>query len=249
VVILSLLKTQAVVLKSINLGESDKIITIFTDKLGKVDVVAHGARKPKNKFMASTQMFCYGEYVIYRGKNLYTLNESQIIESFQKIIMDLDKLSYASYFAELIDILNEKESRNTSMLALLLKTLYILLHDEVYLPLLKVVVDFKAISLAGYLPQVFSCVKCKSKDNLIYFSIKDGGVVCSKCNLDDSLYKIDTEALYFLQILKNIKLENLRDIKYNERTLCYIQNTILQYIKFYTNKEFKSINLLKKLNY
>ena len=100
---MSLIKTQGIVLKEMNLAENDKIITILTDKLGKIDTVVHGAKSHKSKFMASTQPFCYGEYIFFSGKSMYTLSESNINESFQAILMDFDKLLYGSYMLELID--------------------------------------------------------------------------------------------------------------------------------------------------
>lgn len=245
---MSLKKVQGVVLKAINLGESDKIITIYTDSIGKVDVVAHGARKTKSRIMASTQPFCYGEYVLYRGKNLFTLSQSSIIESFQSILMDLDKLAYGSYFLELIDNLNEKEFRNVSMLALLLKTLYILINDNVNLELLRLTLNFKAIALSGYLPQLNFCQNCNTKiGDSAYFSIEDGGLKCNKCGSIYKNYELSKSHIQFLHILKNIKLENLRDIKYDEKVIEFLQIILDNYIKYYTGREFHSIGLIKKI--
>lgn len=245
--VLSLTKVQAIVLKSINLGESDKIITIFSDTLGKIDVVVHGARKHKSKFMASTQPFCYGEYMVFKGKGMYTLNESLIQDSFQRVLMDLEKLAYGSYFLEIIDNLTEKESRNVTFLALILKVFYIMLHDDVKLPLLRVATEFKAISIAGYMPQVFTCVKCKEKISYGYFSLKEGGLTCFNCKGSNNIYGVDEEAVQFLQMLRNIKLEDLRNIKYDEKKLSYIQGIISKYMEYHIGKEFKSLSLLNQL--
>lgn len=245
---MSLVKVQGVVLKNINLGESDKIITIFTDKLGKIDAAAHGARKPKSKLMASTQPFCYAEYILYSGKNLYTISQSSIIESFQSLLMDLDKLAYGSYFLELIDSLNEKEEKNVSMLALLLKIFYILTNDDVDLELLKLTVDFKAISLSGYMPQISYCTRCKSKIyDKAYFDIGDGGLKCINCGNINKDYEISQPVIQFLHILKNIKLENLRDIKYDKKVVEILSRIISDYIKFYTLRDYQSMKLIRKL--
>lgn len=246
--ILSLINVQGVVLKYIKLGESDKIITILSDKLGKIDVVSHGARKTKSKFMASTQPFCYGEYQIYKGKSLYTLSQSSIINSFQSIIMDLDKLSYGVYFLELIDNLTENETKSVSMLALLLKTLYILTHDDINLKLLRLTFDFKAISIAGYMPQISKCLKCGDKIFEGYFSIIDGGIVCRNCKDNKYNYGINKETMNYLHIIKNIKLEDLRNIKYDEKTIDYLQNIMTRYIFYQTEKELKSVSLMNKIN-
>ena len=174
---MSYIKTQGIVLKNINLGESDKIITLLSDKLGKIDAVAHGSRKSNSSLMASTQPFCYGEYMLYKGKSLYTLNQSSIIESFQQILLDFQKLMYGTYYLELVDNLLMKDIKNITMLALLIKTLYILINGDIDNELLKTAVNFKAISISGYMPEINCCVKCGDIVKKGYFSIKDGGIV------------------------------------------------------------------------
>lgn len=244
---MSFVKVQGVVIRSRNINESDKIITLFSDKLGKIDIVANGCRKPKSRFMASSQMFCYGEYVISMGKNLHTLRECNIIESFQKIILNLDTLAYGSYFLELIDNLIERDMKNVHILALTLKTLYILLHGEVSLPLLRVIFDFKAISLAGYMPQVFRCVSCRDSSGPFVFSAPSGGILCSKCNNKQEI-PLNKKELKFLQEIKNIKLDELQKINVDIETLTSVQNIITFYIRNYIEREFKSLQLLKVLS-
>lgn len=245
---MSLIKVQGVIIKSINISESDKIVTLFSDKLGKIDAVVHGARRSRSKFLSSTQPFCYCDYVVYKGKNLYTINQSSIIESFQSILMNLDKLAYGSYFLELVDNITEKEMKYVSILAMLLKTLYILVHGDVELELLRLTVSFKAISLAGYMPRLKGCVKCGSKMDYGVFSIKEGGILCSKCSIDgEYVYELNRETLHFLHTLKNIKLEDLRYIKYERKMVEYLQNILTKYIMYYTEKDFKSISLINTI--
>lgn len=245
---MSLVKLQGIVLKSINLGESDKIVTIFSDKLGKIDVVAHGARRPKSKFMASIQPFCYGEYMVYKGKSLYTLSQSSIVESFQGILLNLDKVSYGSYFLELLDIFTENENRNISALGLILKTLYILNHGDVNLKLLRLIYDFKLVSVSGYMPQIKHCNICKSNLDFGYFSIRDGGIICSKCKDNAFLFGVNKEVIQFLHVLRNIKLEDLRNINYDDRIIDYVQNMLHKYITYYGEREIKSLTLINELN-
>ncbi|MEF9951680.1 MAG: DNA repair protein RecO [Clostridium sp.] len=240
-------KVQGVVLSSRNLNDSDKIITLLSDKYGKIDIVANGCRRPKSRFMSSVQMFCYGEYVITSGKNLYTLKESSIIESFQGLILDLDTLSYGSYFLELIDSLVEKDMKNVHLLALTLKTLYILLHSKDKLPLLKVVFDFKAISIAGYMPEITKCVSCCDKDGPFVFSSSQGGIVCKKCNTINEV-ELTYNEISFLRSIKNIKLEDLSKLSASKETIDNVSRIITFYIHSHIEKEFKSLQLIKVLS-
>lgn len=239
-------KVQGLVIKSINIGESDKILTILCDKLGKIDAVAHNCRRPKNKLMAVSQLFCFGEYILYKGRNLYTISDASINESFQKILFDYNKIVYASYFAELIDYIAPYEMKNVKILSLFVKTLFLLSEDEnVDMKLLRFAVDFKAISIAGYMPNIKCCTKCSKIITSGYFSIEDGGIICSNCEKNYNSYEINKENLEFLHAIKNIKLENLRNINYKPDMLKYLQNIITNYIEYSLERKFKSLNMFK----
>jgi DNA repair protein RecO (recombination protein O) len=243
-----MVRLQGVVLKSMDLGENDKIVTIFTDKLGKIDAVAHGVRKAKSKQASSILPFCYGEYVVYKGQSLYTISQTEIRESFQEIIMDLDYVSYGSYFLELFDVLNEKECPNVSMLSLLLKTLYVMVNSEVKLPLLRLVVDFKAVSIAGYLPRVGICGGCRERTAAGYFSIENGGIYCSRCRPQSFCYNINEENMELLVAIKNIKFEKITNIIYKQENIEYLQNIMTHYIMYHTDRELKSIGFINQIN-
>lgn len=247
-IILSLINLQGVVLKEMPLAETDKIITLFTDKLGKIDVVAHGARRPKSPIASSTLPFCYSRYLVYKGKNLYTLNQSSIIESFQKIIMDLDRLAYGSYILELIDVLNEKEVKNVYMLGLLLKSLYMLYNDDTNLDVLKLTFEYKALCFAGYQPIVNQCIKCRTKKNLRYFNIAEGGILCTDCvaKYSNNILLSDEEVIFLNQI-RNIKIEDLRNIKYDSSSLERLTSLMEDYFKHHIDREIKSLYLIKDL--
>ncbi|EPS48502.1 DNA repair protein RecO [Clostridium botulinum CFSAN002367] len=66
-------------------------------------------QKNRSKYLSNTSPFCYGEYVLYKGKSLFNLSEVQLIDSFQDFLRDLDTLTYGSYFCELIDICTEEK--------------------------------------------------------------------------------------------------------------------------------------------
>jgi DNA repair protein RecO (recombination protein O) len=118
---------------------------------------------------------------------------------------------------------------------------------EVKLPLLRVAVDFKAISLCGYMPQVVTCLKCKQQNKTGFFGISEGGIICSDCKSNGIGYSINEETMKFLHILRNIKLENLTNINYEEKTVEYVQHIMTEYIVFRTNREFKSVGLINSI--
>ncbi|MDU2157917.1 DNA repair protein RecO, partial [Clostridium sp.] len=111
-VFLSLHKVNAVVIKTKEFKENDKLVWLYTNNLGKITAIAKGARKSKSKLLSLTLPLCYGEYVLFKGKSLFNLQEGKITNSFQGLLDNLDKLTYSSYICELIDICVEEGEVN-----------------------------------------------------------------------------------------------------------------------------------------
>lgn len=244
-----LIKTQGIVMKHINLGEADKIITLFTDKLGKVQVVAHGARKPRSKLMSSAQVFCYGEYVLYKGKSLYTIDQSEIIESFQGLTEDLYALTYVSYMIELVDVLTMNDEENVELFGLLLKSMYLMEDDTIDKELLTRIFELKSMAISGYMPELSMCGSCGSgniKDNV--FSVRLGGLLCPNCrNKDVYGVKLDASTLSVMKYFLKNSIEKIRTVKAAQQNKNELKKLLKSYIGFYLEKEFKSLDFLNDI--
>ena len=104
---MALYRTKGIVLRSINLSETDKLVTFMTEHYGKVKCVAKAARKIKSRFVGSLEPMSY-IYLIYFGKEnqqLHRLNHADIIQSFQTVREDFQKLYTGIYMNELVDVM------------------------------------------------------------------------------------------------------------------------------------------------
>jgi DNA repair protein RecO (recombination protein O) len=124
-------KTQGIVLKYTNLGEADKILTILTRSKGKIKAVAKGSRKPKSSLLASSELFAFSEFVLYKGSNLYHISQAETRETFYNLRNDLLRLSYGVFFVEMADSVSEEELYNERLFLLLAKVLYYLAEGEI----------------------------------------------------------------------------------------------------------------------
>lgn len=244
--IVPLVKTQGIVLKVVNMGEADKIITLFTDSLGKISAIAHGARKPKSKFMSSTQVFAYCEYVLYTGKNLYTVNQSEIIESFSSCLDDLYSLTYCSYMLELTDALTQNGESNTELFMLLLKCMYLMNLDDLDRELLVRAFELKAVSISGYMPSLDRCSVCGENGNFNRFSIKLGGVICDRClESDRSSMAVHPASINVMKYLLNVDIEKVRKIKVPADVKKEMKKILKNYIEYYLERNFRSLDFLE----
>ena len=135
--------------------------------------------------MAATQFLCFGEYLLYKSSNSYSINSCETIELFYNIRTDLDKLNYASHITKIINDVTTENQNTYKVLQLYLNTLYMISETEKNLSLINSVFTLRLLSIIGYRPVVEECKNCKTKENLNYFSFKDSGIKCNVCSKQD----------------------------------------------------------------
>ena len=182
-------KVNGVVIAENNMGDFDKMLTILTPNLGKISCSAKGARRPKSQLMSGTQLMCFGEYMLFKGSDTYTLNSCETIELFYNIRTDLDKLTYAMYITKIVSDVTMENQNSFNTLKLYLNTLYMISETDKDLDFITSVFKLRILKILGFTPNTRECVGCKSKENIMYFSIKDNGFKCDKCG------KLDTGAI------------------------------------------------------
>ena len=94
--------TDAINLKSYNLSESDKIIVMYSKDKGLIRGVAKGVKKPKSKLGARMDMLVANKIMLHKGKNLDTICQADVLNTFNKTRNDLDKISYSMYVTEVV---------------------------------------------------------------------------------------------------------------------------------------------------
>lgn len=204
---LSIFDTRAVVIKTQDYKEWDKIIWFFSEKLGKISVIAKGAKKNRSKLFSSTLSFCYGNYNVYKGKGMYTLNEGDIIDSFQSLLSDLETITYASYFCELIDIaLNEEES-NRQLFKDFVGAFYLMKNKAVDLETLARIFELNILKASGYGLNLDKCSICRKKlSSSNYMSFQYLGGICGECEKINGI-KISHASYNIIKYLNNLPLE------------------------------------------
>ncbi len=171
-------KDEGVVLKTIKLGEADRIVTLFTRQNGKVRAVAKGIRKTKSRFGARLEPFTRTDLVIYKGRNLDTITQADIVTSFDEIRCDYTKLRAGVALLDVVEKITPERERAFPTYALLIGGLRALAEGRP-----NVVPSFlvKLLSISGYHPQLSSCAGCDQEAVLGAFSPALGGAICEMC--------------------------------------------------------------------
>jgi len=182
-----LYKDEAVVLRTMRLGEADRIVTFLGRDEGKIRAVAKGIRKTKSRFGARLEPFSRVSLVIWRGKSdLHTVTQVQVMESFRTIREDLDRFAAGEVMLEACDRVVQEEFSGRIFTVLIdgLRRLSAegpngLLNGRVLTGFL-----LRLSDVAGFRPSLDRCAQCDAP--AAWFSPSQGGAVCPKCRSGDS---------------------------------------------------------------
>ena len=246
-IILSLLKRNGVVIKTQDYRENDKLVWLYTDNLGKITMIAKGAKKSKSKFFANTIPLCYGEYLLFKGKSLFVLQEGKINNSFQGLLDNLDKLTYSSYVCELIDIALVEGEKNIQVFKEFLTTLYLLNTDALDYELLIRYFELKLLKATGYGLNLDNCVCCGKKINVSnYIDVSNFGGICESCIRENGMY-LSKGAYNSLKFLINTSPDKIYRLKISNDIKKEIEKVTFYIISHNYAKKPKSLEMLNYL--
>ena len=227
-------------------GDYDKRLVILTKEHGKITAFAKGARRPNSALLACGQPFTFGEFTLYPGKTAYNILSVDISNYFGELREDFEGLCYGFYFCEVADYLTKENNDEKEILKLLYQTLRALTKKTVPPALIKVIYEFKIITLSGEAPQVFECVKCGKKIEKAYFHTQSRGILCEDCNrLSKGAISIGTSALYTMQYIISKEIEKLYTFKVSDEVQEELERCIRSYLDSYMEHDFKSLEMLK----
>ena len=180
-----IVQTEALVLRSFRMSESSKVVVLFTRDLGKVRVVAKGARRPKSKFGASLEPLTWGRYVYYQRENreLQTLSDGDIVYPFEAVKKHYGRLAAGCVVCELLDHMTEDEDRNPVLFRLALDTIQWIGNIKTHALDMPIwYFQLKAAGELGYRPHLSGCVECGKplEGTHLGFSPSLGGVLCGR---------------------------------------------------------------------
>jgi DNA repair protein RecO (recombination protein O) len=233
---LSVYQADALVIRSREYGESDRLLTLFSREQGKLHAVAKGVRKPKSRQRAGAQLFTYADFLLYHGRSLDTVNQASPKESFSHIWGDLDNSLAASAIAELLDMGTVQGQPYPELFTLTLSSFYLLEHLDP--ALLQSAYALRLLTYLGYRPKLSECAVCGRpiRGIRIYLSPEEGGVVCSEClGTNARLGRwLQAGSLAFMRQLLTVDVTKLDRLRWNEG----MKKEILTSLQFHCEQIF-----------
>lgn len=243
---------NGIVLHRINLGEADRIVTLFTREHGKLSAVAKGARRARSQFAGVTELYMVARFLLATGKNLEVVTQCEITRSFSGLRDDLDLLARATYFCELLDRLTPERYEVTApeLFDLTVAGLELLAQAKDAPDVAVHTYELHLLAALGYEPTLDQCVRCglPLERFPIGFSPSQGGALCpaDRYRADDAV-PLSRDALHLLQTLVRADNAALLALRPDRKTAAEVAKALRWYIRFRTERDLKSADFLDQI--
>ncbi len=179
------LTTQAIVLRHADYRENDRMLTLLSPVLGRVEALCRGCKRPQSPLLAASEWFALGEYVLFAGKGRMTVTSCNLTESFFPLRTDYEKLKHATYLLSIAEAAAQPGERAVELFTLLARSLGRLAYTDrpAQAVTAAFLLHFSAVS--GYRPRLSHCVRCARKiedEEIRLFDVENGGLLCDKCH-------------------------------------------------------------------
>lgn len=236
---------EGIVLSETNYSESSKILNVLTEKYGLIGIISKGCRNIKSKLRGVSRKLVYGTFnVYYKEKGLSTLISVDVINSFSKIIMDLEKISYASL---IIDLTNQVAKQNDSNeIFYLLKNTLIKIEDGLDPLVLTNILELKLLDYLGISPNVDSCSICGSTKQIVTLSSEQGGYICKNCYQNEPL--VSEKTIKMIRMYYYVDISSITKLDVSHEVTKEINRFLDDYYDRFTGLYIKSKDFIKKVN-
>ncbi|MFD0715095.1 DNA repair protein RecO [Paenibacillus sp. GCM10027626] len=241
-------RVEGIVVRSMDYGEGNKIVTLLTNTHGKVGIIIRGAKKVKSHYGSLAQLFTYGEFLFFRNSGLGTLTHGEIIESHHLLREQLELAAYASYAAELTDRVLQEEDASAFMFEQLRACLTALTEGKDPGIVIQIY-ELKLLQAAGYGPEFAACAACGNVVGPMWLSARAGGVICRNCkHRDPQAFELGDGALKLLRLFRELDLRRLGAIQVKDETKKQLKLSMRHLVDTHIGIQLKSRAFLDQLD-
>jgi len=244
-----LYRVSALVLRQRDLGETDRILTLLTRERGKVRAVAKGVRRPRSKLACGAQLLCCSTMQLAAGSSLDIVTQCDVRTAFYGLREDLTRLSYASYFADLVDSFVEDHDGSERVFDLLYAAVSQAEQTD-RLELLARIFELRLMAELGYAPELGVCVRCgeESRGDWAAFSPALGGVICQTCAAQEQGWRrLSAGALRTARICANAWPGLLPKVRLTRALAAELAAAMRAYIEYHLGRRMRSASFLDAL--
>ncbi|MBX5451098.1 DNA repair protein RecO [Thermogemmatispora sp.] len=257
--------TRAIVLKRINLGEADRIVTLLTPTHGKIQAVAKGVRRPTSKLAGHLELLCHSQLQLAVGRDLDIVTQAENRECFLDLKASQWHMTCGFYLAELVDRFLEEHTQHSRVYFLMLEMLRALDGDaalsqqkeavdgtrdplHTVSQLLLRYFEIHLLSQVGYEPAFRACAHCAAelRPEQNGFSAALGGAICPRCSRFWSR-PLSVKALHVLRVLQRSEWQAVPRWHLDASLLLEIERVMYDLLRFHLERDLKTWSFLEML--
>ncbi len=244
------LRVEAVVLRHVDYGEADRLLTLFTPQLGKTRALAKGARKLTSRKAGHLEPFTHVKLQLARGRDLWIVTQADTLNPYLHLREDLILTGHASYVLELLDRLTyEDEQGNPTLFRLLTDTLDRLAsRTDPWLAIRYF--EMRLLDALGYRPRLFECANCgrpiQAEDQ--FFSYIAGGVICPRCGQGlPNIIDISLDGLKYLRHFQRSDFAGASRARPDPQVRREVESLMQGYFTYLLERELNTPGFIKKI--
>ena len=243
--------TDALVLRERKLDEQDRLLTLLSADRGIITAYAKGAGRMKGSMAGATELLCYSHFVLFQNRERCFADKAEANTLFFGIRGDLEKLTLATYFAQLCCELIPENEPAAEELRLMLNTLYCLERDKLPPLQLKAILELRLLTLTGYMPDLIACRECGGlpEDGAVLFDPMGGSICCPACAPQGAVGLIPLPPGVFAAMRHIIycDFEKLFGFKLGEENLPLLADAVERYLLCQVERILPALNFYKTI--
>jgi DNA repair protein RecO (recombination protein O) len=240
-----LYRDQGVVVRTVKLGETDRIVTLFTRANGRIRAVAKGVRKPGSRFGARLEPASHVALQCYRGRELDVVTQVETIDTHRALREHYRSLTHAVSMLEAVDQVALEREPNPALYRMLTSALQTLAQEPS--PLVSAAFFWKLLSLEGFHPVLDTCVRCgdapADTGPFATFDLGDGGVVCAGC-ADFGGRRVRPETLAVVARVVGGRLRGVLDAPPRDDVMREVERLAVAALEHHSERRLRSAALL-----
>ncbi len=228
--------TEGIILRQVKAAGGRRMILLFTKKYGKISAGSSLSEKGRTRAALALRPFTYGNYELYKGREYYNINSAEVVRSFFRIGEDVDKYMESAFVLELTEKMAPEDLAQPRLFNLLAEFLSAMEKREKKHKTLVLAYEVKALAVLGTFPVLDKCACCGGSENLRYFSVKDGGMVCGKCRNpanDTLIYEPKFDIVNILKFFLKTPMSGFEKIALDDSAAEGLQQILRKYMSYY----------------
>ena len=238
-------KVEGIVLTETAYGDNSKIINLLTPEYGMIGIMCKGVKSLRNPLRTKTERFTYAYYHIdYKDNKLSKLIDVDIIDNFKNIRNDIELISYATYITELTYQIFKQSS--DSNIYELYKSSLLKINSNLNPLIITNILELKYLDYLGVGLNLYGCIKCGNKQNIVTIDPDAGGYICNNCFTNQKI--LNKKTIVMIRRYYLIDIDSISKISISADIVEEINYFLNRYYERYTGLYLKSKDFLNSIN-